>query len=316
MLQPLYRDLSSIKDLDVKRDVDLSRCTTFRIGGKAGLFVIPRSIQALEGAVRSFCHAGIPLRILGNGSNLLISDAGVPAVINLSGLYKLEVHGDHLVVYAGLPISRLLRWCLENGYAGMECLAGIPASLGGALFMNAGAGGCETGDFVQEILVTGASGSSWLDVSALDCHYRSIHIEPGTIISALKIPLNHEGVSGDSAEKKALYPCNAQKVLHKIRHVMHRRINTQPLGEPSAGCVFRNPEGRSAWSLIAACGLQGFCNGRAQVSRKHANFIVNKGGAGFCEVRDLISIVKEKVLEQTGILLKEEVVIWENAVLH
>ncbi len=310
-----YSELTGIKGLKVERDVGLDAFTTFRIGGRARLFLTPLSIQALEDALRVLDQAEVPFRILGNGSNLLVSDKGIRAVISLSGLSSIISFNGNLTVHAGMTIPRLLRWCLENGLEGLEYLAGIPGSLGGALFMNAGACGCAIGDYVEEILLTGPDGSFWFRPSRETFGYRMSNLPRGMIISALRIRIDACPGEAD-IDGHGLVPCSRKRLLQKIRQVMKKRLDTQPLNKPSAGCVFKNPEGRSAWSLIADCGLQGFRNGDAQVSEKHANFIVNCGRADFVQVRDLITIIKEKVQEQTGILLKEELVIWEDEIIH
>jgi len=314
MQQLLFSELARIKDLRTERNVRLEGLTTFKIGGKARLFLTPFSISALEKSLKVLVSAGTPFRILGRGSNLLVSDKGVNAVINLSGLSGIERSDNSLTVFSGMTVSRLLKWCLDNNYGGMEQLAGIPATLGGALFMNAGACGCEISSFVEKILLTGPDGSSWTSPSAHTFSYRKSHLPSNMIISAVRLrmsdkkPVSHH-------ENCTIFPCSSHESLLKIKKTMKKRLQSQPLGQPSAGCVFRNPARHSAWSLIAKCGLQGLRNGDAAVSEKHANFIVNRGDAKFLHVKDLISIIKEKVREQTGILLKEELIIWEDDII-
>ena len=311
MQQLLSNDLARIEGLKVERDVSLEGLTTFRIGGRARLLLTPLSTGALEEALRVMESAGMPFRILGNGSNLLVSDSGISIAVSLSGLASVKSCNGSLTVQGGLPISKLLRWCLENGYGGIEGLAGIPGTLGGAVFMNAGACGCEIGDFVQEIMLTGPSGSSWVKPAGSTFSYRKANLPSGFVISALRIRITSDR-NQTSVKRRALFPRSREDSIRKIRQVMQKRLRSQPLGRPSAGCVFTNPDGISAWSLIAACGFVGFRKGDAQVSEKHANFIVNLGGADFVQVKDLITIIKETVQEQTGILLKEELEIWED----
>ncbi len=315
MQQLLFKQLKQIEDLHTAEGVSLGHHTTFRIGGMARLFLTPLSIPALEQSLKVLNNARLPFRILGNGSNLLVDDHGVAAVINLSGMSSVQACNGSLLVQAGMTISALLRWCLDNGYGGMEALAGIPGSLGGAISMNAGAGGCEIADFVEEILLTGHEGSSWFTPGKDTFSYRRCKIPEGTIISAIKIRLSR-GRHDEGSGNGALYPCRRRDSITQIRRIMQKRISSQPLGQPSAGCVFKNPHGRQAWKLIAESGLQGYANGDAQVSTKHANFIVNRGNADFIQVKDLVAIIKDRVLEQTGILLKEELVIWEDDFLQ
>ncbi len=314
MRQLLFNDLKRIKDLNVTQDVCLGSHTTFKIGGRARLFLTPLSTQALEKSLGLLKQAETPYRILGNGSNLLITDRGVDAVINLSRMSSVRSCNGALTVQAGMTISGLLRWCLDHGYGGLEALAGIPGSLGGAISMNAGACGCEIADFVEEILLTCHEGSAWFKPVDQTFSYRKSSIPAGSMISALKIRLSKNIPQGP--KKQALFPRARKDSVEKIRKVMQKRLISQPLGQPSAGCVFKNPEGAYAWRLIAESGLQGFANGDAQVSRKHANFIVNRGKADFIQVKDLMAIIKERVYEQTGTLLKEELVIWEDDIIH
>ncbi len=318
MQQSLFNDLEQIEGLKVEKDISLTGFTTFRIGGRAKLFLTPLSIRALEQALHRLKQAGVSFKILGNGSNLLVSDAGIGAVISLLGLANVISSNGYLTVHAGMTISRLLKWCVDNGMGGIEALAGIPGTLGGALFMNAGACGCEIGNYVEEILLTGPGGSSWMRPSGDTFSYRSCKLPQGTIISAVRIRVNKGQCSYDASgsQRQALAPCSRRHCVSRIRQVMKKRFSSQPLGKPSAGCVFKNPQDVSAWSLIASCGLQGFRNGDAQVSEKHANFIINRGRACFAQVKDLIEIVKERVREQTGVLLKEELVIWEDDIVH
>ncbi len=315
MQQLLFKDLKRINNLYAAEDVCLGCHTTFKIGGKARLFLVPFSVSALEQGLKVLKRAGIPFRILGNGSNLLVSDRGISAVISLSGLSRVQSCNGSLTVQAGMTISSLLKWCLENGYGGLEELAGIPGSLGGALYMNAGACGSEFSNFVEEVLLTGHQGSSWFKPGGETFSYRKSSLPPGFVISALKLR-TAENPGPEDSRQQALFSCPTRDSVEKIKRIMQKRLNSQPLGKPSAGCVFKNPKDKPAWKLITESGLQGYANGDAQVSAKHANFIVNRGKADFTQVKDLLAIIKDRVQEQTGILLKEELVIWEDDIIH
>ena len=176
--------------------------------------------------------------------------------------------------------------------------------------MNAGAYGCSMGDFAEEILITNKYGSSWFRPGLGTFSYRKSNLPEGSIVSGMRLRM--AGSKTVSNGKRAVYPRSPLDSLRDIKKIMGKRVSSQPINRFSAGCVFRNPEGFSAWSLIAGCGLQGFKNGDAKVSERHANFIVNLGNARFAHVIDLIEIIKQRVEEQAGIRLKEELVIWKN----
>ena len=315
MLQSLFRELSRIDGLAVETGVELSGLTTFKIGGAAGIFLRPFGIRALEQALSRLHSAGVQYRVLGRGSNLLISDSGVPVVVSLSGLQAMKLSGKGLAVQAGVPLARVLSWCLKNGLGGLEPLVGIPASAGGALFTNAGAHGCSMGEFVQEVMITTHEGSSWFKLDGSNFSYRKSGLPCSGIVSAMLLRTAVIPNKGEPMTRKALYPRSPSESLRDIRKAMKMRVASQPVGLSSAGCVFKNPEEAPAWKLIAWCGLQGLRNGDAQVSEKHANFIVNLGNARFAHVADLIEIIKQRVEEQTGISLREELIIWRSDAL-
>ncbi len=315
-LQQLLRDLRRIDGLIVEENRPLAPLTTMRVGGRAGCFLKPTSLNGLEGLLNYLAGRQIPYRVLGNGSNLIVSDDGIDVVISLSRLKRIYASpGAGLYVEAGCTISNFLKWCLRNGYSGIEPLAGIPGSLGGALFMNAGANGISIGDLVEGLCVTTGEGSQWIDISRDFFHYRKSNIPLGGLISAARFKIMDKArdMNGAGAKNASMISASSKEVLHNIRKTMWKRRSTQPLGRPSAGCVFRNPSAEvAAWSLIASCGLQGKRIRDAQVSEKHANFIVNLGKASSKDILSLIGLIKKRVWDETGVYLKEEVIVWDH----
>ncbi len=295
-----YRGLKHIEDLEIYMDVPLSPLTSFRIGGPAHLLLFPRTIKALELTMSYLCNRSIQYKVLGEGSNLLISDRGIDVVIamaRLNHIYYLQARDLYrsVLVEAGLRLRSLLSWSIRNGLGGIEGLSGIPASIGGAICMNAGTTECSMADLIEAVLFTGPEGSQWLSRDQLKFGYRFFESTKGTIISAARIRLESSDPEGLRAT---------------AREVMQRRRLMQPVGRPSAGCVFRNPPGDSAGRLIEMCGLKGFSIGDAEVSKRHANFVINRGKARAIEVMDLLEVIRERVMAETNIGLVPELCIW------
>ncbi len=315
-MRQLLRDLRRIDGLIVEENRPLAPLTTMRVGGRADCFLKPTSLNGLEGLLNYLGSRQIPYKVLGNGSNLIVSDEGIDVVISLSRLKRIQASsGAGLYVEAGCTISNLLSWCLRNGYSGIEPLAGIPGSLGGALFMNAGANSISIGDFVEGLCVTTSEGSQWINISGDFFRYRKSDVPLGGLISAARFRIMDRVRDMDKAGAKnsAMFSASGREVLQNIRNTMWKRRSTQPLGRPSAGCVFRNPSADvPAWSLIASCGLQGMRIRDAQVSEKHANFIVNLGKASSQDILSLIGLIKRRVWDETGVYLKEEVIVWNH----
>ena len=305
-----FRELENIPGLRVLRDRPVKDLTTFRIGGPARLMLVPQDVAALETCLGVLERCGVPFRILGRGSNLLVSDRGVGVVLSLESLSGVRLHavdrqgpsggsdpGASVLVEAGAGcgLRRLVSWSACRGLGGLEGLAGIPASVGGAFFMNAGAGNVSFGGLVEEVLLTAPSGSAWLDAKEFEFSYRRTTVPEGAVVTAVRLRL------------KASSPVWQRKL---IAEVMKRRVSSQPLGRASAGCIFRNFPDMPAGKLIDQCALKGIRRGNAQVSSVHANFIVNRGGATFGDVAGLIEKVQEEVFRKTGRELEPEVRYW------
>ena len=304
-MQQLVKDLKRIKDLNIYENVSLQRLTTIKVGDFAKLFLMPQTLNSIEETIRFLHKRGIKYKIVGNGSNLIIKNSP-KIVLSLSKLNLIKSHNKFIEIYSGATIAGFINWCIKNSLGGMESLFGIPGSIGGAVSMNAGANGIAIGDFIEEILIVNKEGSFWQKVSKDTFSYRKANLPKKSLICAIKIRINAK-----KGDKHCIHPQPPQYSRQNIQSFMKKRVATQPLNKPSAGCIFKNPPKVPAWYLIAQCGLQGFFINDAQVSKKHANFIINNGRAKSSDILKLIDIIKEKVLKETHITLKEEVVIWQ-----
>ncbi len=295
----LSKDLRRIEDLQVSENVPLLPLTSFRIGGPAHLFLVPRTLKALEQTISYLSNRSISYKVLGQGSNLLISDKGVKVVMSLAALNRIHSPPGHpfktVSVEAGCRLKSLISWSTRNGLCGLENLSGIPASVGGAISMNAGTNKCSMAEAIDAVQFTGPDGSCWFRRDQLQFDYRSFRLPDKALISAARIQLGKS---------------SPDQIRRNVRKVMCKRRTTQPIGKPSAGCVFRNPPGDSAGKLIDQCGLKGLRIGDAEVSKKHANFIVNRGKASAIQVMDLLEIIRERVKKETAVELVPEVSIW------
>lgn len=274
----------------------MSRHTTFRIGGPADLFVIPDSEKRLTEVVDYCRRSGTPYYIVGNGSNLLVSDEGFRGVIIQIGrnLSDITVIGDQIHAQAGALLSTVAHRALDASLTGMEQISGIPGTLGGALTMNAGAYGGEMKDITQEVTVLTEGGKIvTLTAEELQFGYRTSVIQKENMIVLSAVLKLRQG------EK--------DKILETMQELRGRRQEKQPLDLPSAGSTFKRPEGYFAGALIDEAGLRGYRTGGAQVSEKHCGFVVNKGGATAADVRELIDHVKQIVYDDSGVILEPEV---------
>jgi UDP-N-acetylmuramate dehydrogenase len=275
-------------------DEPMSRHTSFRLGGPADLFISPADPADLAGILRSL---GLELNyiIIGNGSNLLVSDRGIRGAVILigRGFRRLERRGAAISAGAGLSLPGLVDQCRAMGLSGLEWAAGIPGSLGGALVMNAGAYGGQMADVVERVYGLLPSGRPVeLKPAEINFSYRRANYPSGFVITGCRLRL----ATGR--------PASIKRLMDKWLGLRRRN---QPLSLPSAGCIFKNPEGDSARRLIGVAGMRGRRVGGAQVSRKHANFIVNYGGAKASHVKKLMDQVAKAVRRQCGVTLEPEV---------
>lgn len=280
---------------EMRQHESMSRHTTWRVGGPARCFYRPADIDDLA-LFLSGLPAGEPLFWLGLGSNLLVRDGGINGtVIATQGvLGNMEQLSETMIrVEAGVACAKVARFCARLGLGGVEFLAGIPGTMGGALAMNAGAFGGETWGHVVEVETIDHGGVRHRrSPREFEIGYRSVQGAPGEWFVAVTL---------------ALTPHTDGEAQGKIRALLERRAATQPVGLPSCGSVFRNPEGDHAARLIEAAGLKGECIGGACVSEKHANFIINSGDARAAEIEALIIKVRDAVQQQFGITLIPEV---------
>lgn len=281
---------------NVRRQEPMSLHTTFRIGGPADLFVMPGSIQAVADSIRICKETQTPYAVIGNGSNLLVSDAGYRGVIIQIGrnLNQITGNGEEIRAQAGAMLSVIAKTALSESLTGFEFASGIPGTLGGAVVMNAGAYGGEMKDVLTEVTVLTREGEiRTIPAEKLEMGYRtSLAAKNGWII--LEAVMKFQ--KGD-----------AEAIRGRMEELKIQRVTKQPLDLPSAGSTFKRPEGYFAGKLIMDAGLRGFTVGGAQISEKHCGFVVNKGGATAEDVRNLICAVQKKVQEDAGVKLEPEV---------
>ena len=273
----------------------MSKHTTFRIGGKADLFVSADE-KSLPQLLKEAADEKIPVTIIGNGSNLLVGDGGIRGlVIEIGkGMDKIEISDNIMTVGAGTLLSKAANTAAEHGLSGMEFAAGIPGSVGGAVVMNAGAYGGEMKDIIMDVDVITREGEyRRLTLEELELSYRhSCIIENEYIVVRARLMLQEK----DEAQ-----------ICLVMEDLKNRRKEKQPLNFPSAGSTFKRPEGYFAGKLIMDAGLRGYSVGGAQVSEKHCGFVVNKGGATASDVVKLMNDVRDKVMEEFGVELEPEV---------
>ncbi len=282
----------------VRRDVPLSRHTSFGVGGPARLFLEPEDAEPLARTLARFTTAGVPFDYLGAGSNLLVADSGPSFVVISTGRLggEPEIHQDTVRVGAGYSVPKLVKRAAAAGLAGIEFAEGIPASVGGAIKMNAGWHEGMFGNAVASFVAVGRDG-----------RVEEVRPGPGTFGYRRSPGLGDRCVV---AATLRLQPDDREAIAARLRDYREHRTRTQPTGVKNAGCVFKNPQGDHAGRLIEACGLKGTRIGAAQVSEVHANFILNRGGATCRDIRELIDQVRVAVLKQTGVTLDQEVILW------
>ncbi|HBA08238.1 MULTISPECIES: UDP-N-acetylmuramate dehydrogenase [Methylotenera] len=273
----------------------LARYTSWRVGGRADQLYIPADLEDLRHFLQSLDEAE-PIYFIGLGSNLLVRDGGVRGTVVLmhNVLTTLQMDGEAVYVEAGVTCAKLAKFCAKEARQGAEFFAGIPGTLGGALAMNAGCYGSETWNVVKRVTTINKRGElNTRDAAEFIPSYR--HID---------MPVSDEWFV---AAWLRLEHGDAQESAQKIKGLLAKRLAAQPLNQPSAGSTFRNPPGDFAARLIEASGLKGYIIGGAQVSEKHANFIVNIGGANALDIELLIQHMRETVLEKQGVALQQEV---------
>jgi UDP-N-acetylmuramate dehydrogenase len=272
----------------------MSRHTTWRIGGPADLFVQPQDRNDLLVALKILQQAQLPWQVIGNGSNLLVGDGGIRgAVIHMGRLDRFDFSEAPLVTAeGGLRLMTLVREASRLGLCGLEQLAGIPGTLGGAVAMNAGAGEQDLGRLVRTVVLVGADGEEEWTAEQLRFAYRSANLPAGRVVVAVQLKLVN---------------AEAESLQEEIKQRLLQRRRSQGVGRPNAGSVFKNPPGEQAWKLIDRAGMRGAVVGGARVSERHSNFIVNGGSARAADVLTLIEQIQDRVYRQSGISLEPEV---------
>lgn len=295
----LSAELTAIAGLRVKLDEPLARYTSMKIGGPADCFVEVETIAALRELLPVLGRSGWPICFLGNGSNVLISDRGVRGVVvRLTGEFKKvewREEPEHVIVRVGAAyaITQLVREAARKGCAGLEFAEGIPGTMGGALVMNAGAYGSEFEKVVERVDGVLPDGSATtLSRAEMTFSYRTSNLPAGMVVAAVHLRLAKD---------------EATRVSAKLKELVTKRKSSQPSGYPNSGSMFRNPPGDYAGRLIEAAGLKGHRIGQAQISERHANFIVNLGGAKAADVQRLMDRAKVEVAQRFGVQLEAEV---------
>ncbi len=284
----------ALTGLGAQENVPLRDLVSFRVGGPAAFVLQPREEAVLCRALNICREAHVPVILLGNGTNVLPSDAGFPGlVIQFSGDDAAPAfEGDRVTVGAGYSLTALAKESVQRGFMGLERLCGIPGTVGGAVAMNAGAYGDEIKRVLSRVRLYRDGAFAWEDARLDRMGYRkSPYSWPGAIVSAVELRL----LPDDGTAADTMADC------------MKRRKEKQPLSLPSAGSTFKRPEGYFAGALIEGCGLKGHAIGGAQVSDLHAGFIVNRGGATAGDIEALIKYVQDVVFQETGVRLEPEV---------
>jgi UDP-N-acetylmuramate dehydrogenase len=273
----------------------LSFHTSLRIGGPADIFVVPQDLDDIRHALLFADRDQLPVFVVGGGNNLLVRDRGIRGVVlKLEGcLGRAEFHGEEAVAAAGVSLSAFIREAAAQNLGGIECLVGIPATIGGALAMNAGTPDGAIGDFVSAAYFLhhdGTFGEFKPGPGAFG--YRAFHFPPGAVLVGCRLRLHRRPLA---------------EIQKDIKQRLKVKKTTQPLALASAGCVWKNPPNDVAGRLIEKAGLKGKRVGGAEVSTKHANFIVNRGGATAADVLGLMNLVRERVANQFRVTLETEI---------
>lgn len=292
-MNTLLEELSVICHTEEK--VSFRKMTTLRVGGEADYVVYPDNEVALDAIMRTIKKHQMSYKVIGKGSNLLCGDGPYHGVVIRLDRYFTDFFfaGNDVTVQAGCSIIALATEALKHGLSGLEFACGIPATVGGTIFMNAGAYKSSMSDIVEEVFVYKDGALCWMSKEECGFDYRTSVFQkhPDWIVTAVRLHLQ---------------PKNQEEIRSLMESRRERRFATQPLNYPSCGSVFRNPDGMNSWKLIDGIGYRGYMHGGACVSEKHPNFIVNKGDATARDYIELVEDIQKKVFDQYGILLKTE----------
>ena len=274
----------------------MKKHTTFRVGGCARYLVEPGDVQQLSAVVNACREQKVPYYVVGNGSNLLVSDAGYNGVIIhlFKNMSEIRTEGNHMILQAGALLARAARTACREGLSGLEFASGIPGTVGGALVMNAGAYGGEMKDLVSRVTVLTSEGEprEYTKEQMAFGYRRSRLTEEAGIVLETEF---------------TLHPGRTEEIQARMEELKEKRVLKQPLEYASAGSTFKRPEGHFAGKLIEDAGLRGFRIGDAQVSEKHCGFVINRGNASASEIAEVIRQVQDRVYAHSGVRLQTEV---------
>jgi UDP-N-acetylmuramate dehydrogenase len=299
-MQDLKTEIKNIFDGEVMFDEPMSQHTSLKIGGPVEVMVFPEDPLSLKKVVVAAVRESIPYFVFGGGTNLLVEDGGISGIaISLKKFRSIEfmkeTDDSKAVLYAGsgVPLAMLVNFAAKNGLSGIEALAGIPGYIGGAVSMNAGSFGVEIKDVIASVAIMDKRGEiAIMNRDKINFSYRDSDFPEGSVVLSANVVL----------KKKS--PVEVEK---RTKNYLERKKNSQPLGEFSAGCVFKNPAGEAAGKLIDDAGCKGMREGAVEVSRIHANYFINSGNATCRDFIVLMDRVKAKVKEFSGVELKSEV---------
>ena len=293
-----FKTYISQKGFDYKLNAPMQEYTTLKIGGNADVLVEPRSVEELVDLIKTANAENVPVTFMGNGSNLLVLDGGIRGVVIKFGanFSKTSVNGNIITAQSGILLSKLATICADNSLEGFEFASGIPGTLGGGIVMNAGAYKGELKDVVLQVTALTNDGSiKVFNQDELDFSYRhSVFTDSDMLVLEAVIKLN----AGDQEAIKA-----------RIKELSQKRRTTQPLEYPSAGSAFKRPQNGYAAAMIDETGLKGYTVGGAQVSEKHAGFVINRDNASAKDVVNLLNDVQAKVFAKFNTMLEPEIII-------
>lgn len=292
----LAKELEKVTSGKILLAEPLSKHTSFKIGGPAEILVVPRKVEEIPSLVEFAKQKGLLFTLLGNGSNLLVKDGGISGlVVKLGGgPTKINIDGENLIAEAGALMPRVAFKACEQNLAGLEFMAGIPGSVGGGVVMNAGAHGQNMSQVVTQVEIINQDGDfKIVSLENLKLGYRNSSLKDG-LSFVTRVYFKLRGGDGEEIRQK------------RERNLAVRRVK-QPLSWPSAGSIFINPKEQAAGYLLEQAGIKGWVRGGAEVSEKHANFIINKGGATARDVLQLIEEARELVLKKYGVELQLEI---------
>jgi UDP-N-acetylmuramate dehydrogenase len=279
---------------EVRFKEPLSFHTSLRIGGPADIFVVPQDVDDIRHALMYAEREQLPVAVVGGGNNLLVRDRGIRGVVlKLEGcLGRAEFHGEEAIAGAGVSLSALIREAAALNLGGVECLVGIPATIGGALAMNAGTPDGWIGDFVGAVYFLHADGSIGEFKPSGGVDYRAFQAPPGSVLVGCRLQFQRRPLP---------------EIQKDIKARLKQKKSTQPLALASAGYVWKNPPGELATRLIEKSGLKGKRLNGAEISSKHSNFIVNRGGASAADIIALMELTRDRVHAQFGVVLQTEI---------